>query len=255
MSERPLALVTGGTRGIGLGIARALASEGYDLCVNGVRDPASVTEVLEALGEGSAYVQADISREDERVRLLEAVRSRFGRLDLLVNNAGVAPRRRVDILDADEESFDWIMGVNLKGPWFLTRDAARWMIEQKAEDGDRACAVINIGSVSAEMVSTNRGDYCISKAGLGMATMLWAVRLGEHGIPVWEIRPGITETDMTAPVRQRYDDLIASGGLVDPRWGTPEDMGKAVAMLARGDLPYATGQVLTVDGGLTLRRL
>ena len=147
------------------------------------------------------------------------------------------------------------MSVNLKGPWFLTRDAARWMIEQKQQDDGRSPAVVNIGSVSAEMVSTNRGDYCISKAGVGMATMLWAARLGEHGIPVWEVRPGITLTDMTAAVKQRYDALIDNGGLVEPRWGTPQDMGKAVAMLARGDLPYATGQVLTIDGGLTLRRL
>ena len=252
---RPVALVTGGTRGIGLGIATALAREGYALCVNGIRDAGAVSHVLEALGDGATYVQADVASDAGREALLDSVRSQHGRLDLLVNNAGVAPRERKDILEVDEDAFDWLMAINLKGPWFLTRDAARWMIEQKTADADRGCAVINIGSVSADVISTNRSEYCVSKAALGMATRLWAARLGEHGIPVWEIRPGIISTDMTSAVKERYDAFIAEGELVEPRWGTPEDVGRDVAMLARPDLTYAPGQVLVIDGGLTMRRL
>lgn len=254
-NERPVALVTGGTRGIGLGIASWLVDEGYEVCVNGVRDLDDVHDVLRTLGEGATYGQADISSAEGRAALLDTVRSRHGRLDLLVNNAGVAPKERKDILETDEEAFDWLMGINLKGPWFLTRDAARWMVEQKDESPEGSYAIVNIGSVSADIVSTNRGEYCLSKAALGMATQLWAARLGEHGIPVWEVRPGIIATDMTAGVKDRYDALIDAGELVEPRWGTPDDIGRTVAMLARGDLPYAPGQVLVVDGGLTLRRL
>jgi len=258
VTERKVALVTGGTRGIGLGIARALAGEGFDLALGGVRPDSDVNTAMdEVASEGSKviYARGDVSDADARTAILSAVRDQFGRLDLLVNNAGIAPQVRQDVLEADEASLDRLLAVNLKGPWFLTRDAARWMIEERVADPGRPLGIVNIGSISADVASASRGEYCLSKAALGMATMLWASRLAEHGISVWEIRPGLIATDMTAKVTERYDRFIAEGGLLESRWGTPEDIGRAVAMLSRGDLPYATGQVLTMDGGLTLRRL
>jgi NAD(P)-dependent dehydrogenase (short-subunit alcohol dehydrogenase family) len=162
---------------------------------------------------------------------------------------------RADILDADEESFDRVLGINLKGPYFLTQLVARWMIEQSQADADFRGVVVNVSSVSATEASINRGDYCISKAGVAMATQLWAHRLAEYGIAVYEVRPGVIHTDMSAPVAEKYDRLIANGLTVENRWGMPEDVGRAVAMLARGAISYATGNVLNIDGGLTLRRL
>ena len=258
MSSSRVALVTGGASGIGYGISEALAREGFALALCGRRDEAAVRDALDALdalGADVLYVSADVASRADRERLLAAVRERFGRLDVLINNAGVGPRERLDLLDATEESFDRVLGVNLKGPYFLTQAAARWMIEQGKADSSFGAAIINVGSVSATVASTNRGEYCVSKAGLGMATQLWAVRLGEFGIPVYEVRPGIIRSDMTAGVTEKYDRLIADGLLVQPRWGEPEDVGRAVAVLARGDLPYSTGQVVMVDGGLTLDRL
>ena len=257
-SSSRVALVTGGASGIGYGISEALARQGFDLALCGRRGEADVREpldVLESLGASVKYVSADIGARADREALVDAVRDHFGRLDVLVNNAGVGPRERNDILDATEESYDWVMGINLKGPYFLTQAAANWMIEQQAADSYFRAAIINIGSISATMASTNRGEYCISKAGIGMATQLWAVRLGEYDIPVYEVRPGITRSDMTAGVAEKYDRLIADGLLVQSRWGEPDDVGKAVAMLTRGDLPYSTGQVVMVDGGITLSRL
>lgn len=256
--ENRVALVTGGARGIGLGISTCLAREGYDLLVCGVRDAGAVAGALEQLrshGGRVEYCQADISVTGDRERLVEYARDQFGRLHVLVNNAGVAPSVRADILQASEESFDRLMSINLKGPYFLTQLVARWMIEQKqAATAFEAC-IINVSSVSAFVASPNRGDYCLTKAGVSMATKLWAARLGEYGIPAYEIQPGIIRTDMTSGVTEKYDKLISEGLLVEPRWGTPEDIGKATAALARGDLPYATGQVLHVDGGLHLQRL
>jgi len=257
-AARRVALVTGGARGIGLGISRALAREGLDLAVCGVREEAAAEEALAALrgiGAEVLYVRADVADREARNRLLEAVRRRFGRLDVLVNNAGVAPTVRADILEAGEESFDRLMAINLRGPYFLTQAAARWMIEQKKASPAFAGCVVNVSSVSAEVASVNRGDYCLTKAAISMATKLWAARLAEFGIAVYEVRPGIILTDMTAGVKEKYDRLIQGGLLLERRWGTPEDVGKAVAALVRGDLPYATGQVLTLDGGLTLLRL
>ena len=257
-SKRRVALVTGGASGIGLGISEALEREGFDLAICGRRDEAQVAEALERLranGTEVAYVSTDVAAAEDRTRLVEAVRSRFGRLHVLVNNAGVAPRERCDLLDATEASFDRVLAVNLKGPYFLTQAVARWMLDQQETDPAFQGAIINIGSISATVASTNRGEYCISKAGLAMATQLWAVRLGEVGIPVYEVRPGIVRSDMTAGVQEKYDRLIAEGLLVQPRWGEPEDVGKAVALLARGDLPYSTGHVVMVDGGLTVQRL
>ena len=253
-----IAMVTGGSRGIGFGIAQALACEGFDLAICGVREETAAAVALGKLRASSRdvlYVQADVSKSDDRQRLLAAVRKRFGQLNVLVNNAGIGPRERHDILDATEESFDEVLRVNLRGPYFLTQAIARWLIEQKQRQPDFAAGIINISSVSAAMASPARGEYCISKAGVSMATQLWATRLGEFGIPVYEVRPGITRTDMTAGVQASYDQRIAEGLLLQPRWGTPEDVGRAVAMLARGDLPYSTGQVILVDGGLTLPRL
>ena len=257
MSKR-LALITGGTRGIGLGVAAALGKEGFDLCVCGLRAAEAAEESLvklRATGAQVLYVRADIGSKTDRAHLLQAVEAHYGALHVLVNNAGVAPEVRADILDATEESFERLMRINLQGPYFLTQGAANWMVRQKKNNPDFSGCIINVTSVSAEMVSVNRGEYCVSKAGLGMATKLFAVRLGEFGIPVYEIQPGIIATDMTAGVTAKYDAMIANGLLVDPRWGKPEDVGRAAAMLARGDLPYGTGTVLYVDGGLTLPRL
>lgn len=253
-----IALVTGGGRGIGLGIARCLAAEGYDLAVAGVRAEERVRETLDtlrALGVDVLYCRADVSDRDARGRMLDAIRQRYGRLDVLVNNAGVAPTVRADILEATEESFERVMRINLQGPYFLTQSVARWMIRQRqAEEGFRGC-IVNISSISATVASPSRGEYCLSKAGVSMATQLWAVRLAEYGLSVYEVRPGVIETDMTRAVQDKYDRLIAEGLTLQPRWGYPEDVGKAVAMLARGDLPYSTGQVVMVDGGLTIGRL
>jgi NAD(P)-dependent dehydrogenase (short-subunit alcohol dehydrogenase family) len=187
--------------------------------------------------------------------MLHEIKTRFGCLNVLVNNAGVAPKTRADILEATEESYDRVMNINLKGPYFLTQAVAGWMIAQRQESPDFKGCIANISSISATVASPSRGEYCLSKAGVSMATQLWAVRLGEFGIPVYEVRPGVIQTDMTAVVKHKYDKLIAEGLTVQPRWGFPQDVGKVVASLARGDFPYSTGQVIMVDGGLTLQRL
>lgn len=257
-SARRVALVTGGARGIGLGISRSLAADGFDLAVCGVRDAEAVESTLEdlrSLGGRVEYFRADVSQTEDRQRLIEGVRDVFGRLHVLVNNAGVAPNVRADILEASEESFDRLVQINLKGPYFLTQLAARWMVEQKGSDADFDGCIINVSSVSATVASTNRGDYCITKAGISMATKLWAARMGEFGVPVYEIQPGIIRTDMTSGVTEKYDRLIEDGLLVQGRWGTPDDIGRTAAALARGDIPYATGQVIYTNGGLTLQRL
>ena len=251
-------LVTGGTRGIGLGIAKALAADGFDLALCGVREEVEVVPVLAELGASGAkarYFRADIGERVDRARLLSEVRESLGRLHVLVNNAGVAPQARVDLLEAGEESFERLVRVNLQGPYFLTQAVARWMLEQKRADGEWSGCVVNVTSVSATMVSTQRGEYCVSKAGLAMASQLWAARLAGDGIPVYEVRPGIIRTDMTAGVVEKYDRLIAEGLVPQGRWGTPEDIGRVAAALARGDAPYSTGAVIVVDGGLTLPRL
>jgi NAD(P)-dependent dehydrogenase (short-subunit alcohol dehydrogenase family) len=201
-------------------------------------------------------VQADISLAADRQRLVDEAVAAFGRIDLLVNNAGVAPDVRADILDAGEESFDRLIGINLKGPYFLTQLVARHMIEQIAAGNGNAPKIVVVSSISAYTASINRGDYCVSKAGLAMLVKLFAARLAEHGINVYEVRPGVVETDMTGPVKQRYDDLILNRGLTPiRRWGQPEDVGKAVVAIATDLLPFSTGQVLDVDGGFHLRTL
>ena len=253
-----MALVTGGARGIGFGVAKALARSGYDIVITGRRAGADVAPALKQLrecGVEAEYVAADVSIGADRQRLLETIEKRFQRLNVLVNNAGIAPRVRADVLEATEEIFDEVLSVNLKGPYFLTQQAAKWMVRQRQADPFFRGCIINIGSISATVASLPRGEYCISKAGIAMATRLWAVRLAEFGIDVYEIRPGIIATDMTAAVKGKYDALIEGGLLLEKRWGTPDDVGKAAAMLARGDLPYASGSVLVLDGGLTLPRL
>jgi 3-oxoacyl-[acyl-carrier protein] reductase len=255
---RRVALITGGTRGIGLGCARSLAAEGWDLALCGVREEGAVREVLDELATGGAaahYVRADVGEDDAAQRLVAAVRERFGRLDLLVNNAGVAPRERRDILEATRESFDRLLRINLRGPYFLTQAAARFMLEQKAASPDYRASIVFITSISAAVASVDRGEYCISKAGLSMASLLWSARLADEGISVFEVRPGVIRTDMTAGVAAKYDALLEQGLTLQRRWGTPEEVGKVVAMLARGDLAYSTGQVVMVDGGFSVRRL
>jgi NAD(P)-dependent dehydrogenase (short-subunit alcohol dehydrogenase family) len=255
---RPVALVTGGSRGIGLGIAEALARDGHDLAICGVRDEATVAESMTALrqlGADVLYCRADVSDATARRQMLQEIMVRFGRLNVLVNNAGVAPTVRADILEATEESFERLIKINLQGPYFLTQAVANWMVELKKADAAFAGCIINISSVSATVASISRGDYCISKAGMSMATKLFATRLGEYDLPVYEIRPGLIKTDMTAAVTAKYDKLISEGLLLQSRWGSPADVGRAVAMLARGDLAYSTGQVIVVDGGQTVQRL
>lgn len=254
MSENRTALVTGASRGIGRAIAIALAGAGYDVVVNYAKNQAAAEEVkhqVESLGRNAHLLQADISSSSDRQRLVDEVAGVMGRIDLLVNNAGIAPEVRADILDAGEASFDRMIEVNLKGPYFLTQLVARRMIEQKC-DGK----IITISSVSAYAASTNRGDYCIAKAGLSMMTSLFAARLAEHGINVYEIRPGIIETDMTGPVKAKYDKLIFEQDLTpQKRWGQPEDVARAVVAIATDLLPFSTGEVINVDGGFQLRRL
>lgn len=255
-----VALITGGSRGIGLGIARALAKDGVHLAINGMREEADVKDTLNELsshGGDVIYCRGNIGESADRATILEKIKQQFGRLNILVNNAGVAPKVRKDMLEMDEQAFDRVMNVNVKGAFFLTQRIANWMIAQRGEDASFHGTVINISSISAVVASINRAEYCMAKAALSMTTQLWATRLTEHNIATFEIRPGLVATDMTsAPhVRERYDKLIEEGLLLDRRWGEPADIGAAVAMLCRGELRYAPGQVLTLDGGLTTRRL
>jgi 3-oxoacyl-[acyl-carrier protein] reductase len=254
--DKPVALVTGSARGIGRGIAEKLAENGFDIVIDDIHGEAQEAIFhLHKLGADAIYVQADISSADDRNKLLHEIMGCFGRLDLLVNNAGVAPKTRMDILEASEESLDRVMSINLKGPYFLTQIVAKWMIEQKTTFPDREYRIVNISSMSAYTSSPARGEYCLSKAGVSMMTKLYADRLSEYGIGVYEIRPGIVATDMTAVVKEKYNKLIAEGLLPLKRWGFPEDVAKAVLAVAKGYLAYSTGEVINVDGGFHLRRL
>lgn len=256
-----VAIVTGGGRGIGRGIALALAQAGWAIVVNYRGNAASAEETarqIEAAGSKAHIVQADIAIPADRQRLVDGTLTTFGRIDLLVNNAGMAPRERRDILEATEESYDEVMGVNLKGPYFLTQAVAKAQIAQVERENppaDRRPVIINIGSLSAYTASINRGEYCISKAGMGMMTALFADRLAPYGIHVYEVRPGVTATDMTSKVKEHYDQLIAQGLTPLQRWGQPEDIAKAVLALAQGSFPFSTGEIINVDGGFHLRRL
>lgn len=250
-----VALITGGSRGIGLGIATLLAKEKWQLAINGVRPQHEIDDVLIDLrqqGVDVVYCRGDIGTDTGRADVMEAVRESFGRLDLLVNNAGISSPGRLDILEATEEAFDRVIDVNLKGAVFLAKAAALWMRDQRASDPHFSGCIINISSISAELASVNRGDYCISWACLSEATKILACSLAEHGIQVYEVRPGIIRTDMTKGVTEKYDRLISDGISIERRWGTPEDVAKTVAMLARGEISYCPGTVITVDGGVTL---
>jgi NAD(P)-dependent dehydrogenase (short-subunit alcohol dehydrogenase family) len=258
------ALITGASRGIGRGIALELAALGHDLVINYAGNvQAAQQTAADCLARAhtsqkkirAEICQADISKTADRAKLIEFTRASFGRLDVLVNNAGVAPQVRADILEAGEESFDRLIAINVKGPYFLTQLAAKWMIEQAGAKAGLRPKIITISSVSAYAASVNRGDYCVAKAALSMLTPLYAARLAEHGINVYEIRPGIIATDMTGPVKEKYDRLIGEGLTPIKRWGTPEDVGKAVAAIAGDLLPFSTGEVINVDGGFHLRRL
>jgi 3-oxoacyl-[acyl-carrier protein] reductase len=256
--RRRSALITGGSRGIGLGIAEQLAREHYDLVINGLRAEAELGDTLERLrayGGEVVYAPADVATEAGRELLVQRTLGAFGPPNLLVNNAGVAPRERRDLLEMTRESYDRVLETNLAAPLFLTQSVAREMLRAREQDSAFSACIVNVSSISATVVSLNRGEYCIAKAGLSMVTQLYATRLGALGIPVYEVRPGITRTDMTAGVTAKYDDLIAKGLCVQPRWGEPADVGRAVAALARGDFPYSTGQVIMIDGGLTIPRL
>lgn len=252
MGESRIALVTGAGRGIGRGIAVALAQRGWQIGINYRTDRTSALETLALVDQAGAkgiLIQADIAHLEEHERLVVAVLDSFGRIDLLVNNAGMAPRQRVDLLETTPVSFDEVLGVNLRGPFFLTQLIAKIMLEQGGG------MLINIGSLSAYTSSLNRGEYCIAKAGLGMVTQLFADRLAESGILVYEVRPGIIETDMTTPVHDKYDRLIENGLTPIRRWGQPEDVARAVVSLAEGQFPFSTGEVINVDGGFHVRRL
>ena len=255
---KKVALITGGSRGIGLAAGLKLAGNGYDIAINGVRPETDVTGTvtqLEAEGARVVYCRGDISIPDEREKVFQKVKSKFGRLNLLVNNAGVAPLKRLDPSELTEESFDRVMRINLKGPFFLTQQVVKFMIEQKEADSSFTGCIINIGSISATVVSANRAEYCISKAGFAMHSKVWAVWLGRYGIPVYEIRPGVIRTDMTSAVTEKYDKLIQEGLNIQPRWGVPDDVALSVLSLALGHFPFSSGEVFMVDGGMTVQRL
>jgi NAD(P)-dependent dehydrogenase (short-subunit alcohol dehydrogenase family) len=257
------ALVTGASRGLGRGIAEALAADGLDLAIHYGRNLAAAEETVAACRQRAtrkdqklALVSGDIARTDDRRRIVEESLSALGRLDALVNNAGIAPRVRADIVEATEESFDELIAVNLKGPYFLSQLVARhWLERPGASRLPGGYKLVFVSSASAARASVNRGDYCLSKAGLAMATKLWAARLAADGVQVYELRPGIMATDMTAGVKEKYDRMIAEGLIPQGRWGTAEDVGLAASMLLKGHLPFSTGEILNLDGGLHLERL
>lgn len=257
MSSR-VAIVTGAGRGIGRGIALALAEKGWAICVNyrgNAEAAADTARQVEAAGGQALLLQADIGRPDDRQRLVDDTLRQLGPISLLVNNAGMAPRQRTDMLQMSEASYDEVMAVNLKGPFFLTQLVANSMIAALEAGAAVAPQIINIGSISGYTSSPQRAEYCISKAGLSMMTALFADRLASHGINVYELRPGIIATDMTSAVQQKYDRLIADGLTPIPRWGRPADVARAVAAIAEGYFPFSTGEIINVDGGFHLRRL
>jgi len=265
MADRPVVIITGASRGIGKGIAVELAKLGYDIMIshydfdaNGGPDESiglATQKDIQALGTDCEVIRADVSSAEDRKKLVELTKARFGRCNMLCNNAGVAPSKRLDLLEATEQSYDRVMNINLKGPYFLSQAVANWMVEQSKDAPDAGYRIVNTSSISAYTSSPARGEYCLSKAGISMMTALYADRLAEFGIGVFEIRPGIIKTDMTKVVTAKYDKLIAEGLTPIKRWGLPVDIGKAVAAIAEGKLDFCTGQVINVDGGFHLRRL
>jgi NAD(P)-dependent dehydrogenase (short-subunit alcohol dehydrogenase family) len=258
MIEKKTAIVTGGARGIGNAIAQQLAKDEFAVVIFDIIPPEDAKESLETFKTYDIpflYVQGNLADASDRKRLVETVIREFGRIDVLVNNAGVAPKERRDILEMTEESFDFVIGINLKGTLFLTQLVAREMIRLIESGADISPVIINISSISAYTSSTNRAEYCISKAGVSMLTKLFADRLAGYGIYVYEIRPGIILTDMTSVVKEKYDRLIAEGITLIKRWGYPQDIANAVSILCSGKLTYSTGEVINVDGGFHIRRL
>ncbi len=251
-------LITGGTRGIGLGIAKELAKLGCNLALNGMREANEVDHVIEELsnfGIEVIYCQGDISSSRDRDQIISSTIKKFKQIHVLVNNAGIAPNKRTDLLETSEENYDKLMDINLKGSFFLTQKIALHMIENLSDQDKSSNCIINISSISATIASVSRSEYCLSKAGMSMMTKLYASRLGAYNIPVYEIQPGIIETDMTKTVLDKYKKLIANGLNIQSRLGNTEDVGKAVSVLVAGKLPYSTGQVIMLDGGLTIPRL
>ena len=251
------AIVTGSSRGIGFAIARQLGLDGYNIVMVATgpqeKNQAAV-DALQKQGVCCAYVQANIGDHDDRLRILDAALTAFGRVDALVNNAGVAPRVRADLLEMSEESFDYVLGVNTKGNMFLTQAVAKQMIRQEPLGG-RKGVIVNVSSCSAVVSSISRGEYCVSKAGVSMLTTLYADRLACEGILVHEVRPGVIATDMTGTVKAKYDDLIAKGTFPIARWGQPEDVANAVSALCSDKFLYSTGNYIDIDGGFHIPRL
>ena len=258
MSKTKTALITGAARGIGNAIAAQLASEGCAVVIVDVFDEEKVAENIDRIrsfGQSVLYIKGDITSGESRKKTVDAAVSTFGKIDILVNNAGVAPKVRMDMLETTEESMDFVLGVNLKGTFFLTQRVANSMLEKMKEFEDMKPVIVNISSVSAYTSSTQRSEYCISKAGVSMITTLFADRLADEGINVYEIRPGIILTDMTSVVKEKYDRLISEGITPIKRWGYPEDIANAVSVLCSGKLGFSTGEVINVDGGFHIRRL
>lgn len=253
------ASVTGSRRGIGLGIVKALAAEGYSVIVSDIvsaEEAQPVIDELKSQGIDASYIKCDISKAEDRAHFVKTIEENYGRLDVHVNNAGVAPRVRLDILETTEESFDFLMNINLKGTFFMCQAISNMMIRMKGKNlEDYTPRIVNIASMSAYTSSTNRGEYCISKAGISMVTKLFADKLAEYGIPVFEVRPGIIMTDMTAVVKEKYEKMIAEGVTPIKRFGYPEDVANCVMAAVSGRLDFATGQVLNADGGFHIRRL
>jgi NAD(P)-dependent dehydrogenase (short-subunit alcohol dehydrogenase family) len=254
---KKIAIITGGTRGIGFAVSLRLAKDGFAVVLAGTREEGACRlnlDTLRSLTADVLYVRADVSERDGRKRIMDETLERFGAVHVLVNNAGTAPKVRADLLEMTEESYEFVMNTNTRAVMFLTQLAARQMISQPPARGKRG-TVINIGSCSAEVSSINRGEYCVSKAGISMLTRLYGDRLAREGIFVHEIRPGIIKTDMTAGVTEKYDRLIGEGAFPIARWGTPEDVAKAVSVFAGDNFLYTTGNVVDVDGGFHIRRL
>jgi 3-oxoacyl-[acyl-carrier protein] reductase len=258
MHMKKTAIVTGGSRGIGFSIAKQLGEDGYNVVI--MAKSAAETcrenlEILSSLGIPYTYVQGDVSLAEDREKCVETILQNYGGVHELVNNAGVAPKVRTDILEMTGESFDYVIGINLKGPLLFTQTVAKEMMKNSEDAHGLKGIIVNIGSISAELTSVNRGEYCISKAGMGMMTTLFADRLAGENIRVYEVRPGITKTDMTAGVQSKYDALIDGGLCPIARWGLPEDIANAVSLFCSGRLSYSTGEVLHVDGGLHIKKL
>jgi NAD(P)-dependent dehydrogenase (short-subunit alcohol dehydrogenase family) len=264
MSISPAAiLVTGASRGLGRGIAEELARCGHSVAIHYASNVAAAEETAMACGEAAIdprqrfpLVQGDVSKSNDRQMIFEKTIAELGRIDGLINNAGIAPRQRTDLIDVTESSYREVLGINLDGPFFLAQAAAKWWLEHPSEARlPGGYKLIFVSSLSAYAITINRGEYCVSKAALGMVTQLFAARLAEHGIQVLELRPGIMATDMTAGVKEKYDKLLAEGIVPQKRWGTPADVGLAIRAIFQGLFPFTTGDVINIDGGFHLRRL